>query len=68
MIRIPSAAACLAALLAFPTSAAMSAEILIHDDKSQPESLAAAPDGTLIVAGCSETICRAEVMSHTELE
>src|SRR5882757_3259146 len=53
MIRIPSAAACLAALLAFPTSAAMSAEILIHDDKSQPESLAAAPDGTLIVGSAS---------------
>jgi hypothetical protein len=53
MIRIPTAAACLAALLAFPTSAAMSAEILIHDDKSQPESLAAAPDGTLIVGSAS---------------
>jgi hypothetical protein len=53
MIRIPTAAACLAALLAFSASAAMSAEILIHDDKSQPESLTMAPDGTLISGSAS---------------
>jgi hypothetical protein len=53
MTRISTAAACLAALLAFPTSAAMSAEILIHDDKSQPESLTMAPDGTLISGSAS---------------
>jgi sugar lactone lactonase YvrE len=58
MIRISTAAcrlaALLTALLAFlPASAAMAAEILIHDDKSQPESLAAAPDGTLIVGSAS---------------
>src|SRR5438445_751094 len=32
---------------------AMAAEILIKDAKSQPESLAAAPDGTLIVGSAS---------------
>lgn len=53
MIRISTAAACLAALFAFPASTAMAAEILIHDAKSQPESLAAAPDGTLIVGSAS---------------
>jgi streptogramin lyase len=50
MIRIST---CLAALLAFSASAAWSAEILIKDAKSQPESLAAAPDGTLIVGSAS---------------
>jgi hypothetical protein len=52
MIRIASAAS-IAALLAFCAPAAWSAEILIHDDKSQPESLSAAPDGTLIVGSAS---------------
>jgi len=42
----------LAALMAFSTSA-FAAEILIKDAKSQPESLAAAPDGTLIVGSAS---------------
>jgi hypothetical protein len=50
MIRLVTAAM---ALLAFSASAALSAEILIKDDKSQPESLAAAPDGTLIVGSAS---------------
>ena len=35
------------------TPAAFAAEILIKDAKSQPESLAAAPDGTLIVGSAS---------------
>jgi hypothetical protein len=52
MIRIASAAS-IAALLAFCAPAAWGAEILIHDDKSQPESLSAAPDGTLIVGSAS---------------
>jgi hypothetical protein len=46
-------AVCISALLAFSAPAAMAAEILIKDDKSQPESLAAAPDGTLIVGSAS---------------
>jgi streptogramin lyase len=46
-------AASLAALIAFSAPAAWAAEILIKDDKSQPESLAAAPDGTLIVGSAS---------------
>jgi sugar lactone lactonase YvrE len=50
MIRLVTAAM---ALLAFSAPAALSAEILIKDDKSQPESLAAAPDGTLIVGSAS---------------
>jgi hypothetical protein len=50
MIRTATFAA---ALLAFSASTALSAEILIKDDKSQPESLAAAPDGTLIVGSAS---------------
>lgn len=50
MIRLVIAAM---ALLIFSAPAALSAEILIHDDKSQPESLAAAPDGTLIVGSAS---------------
>jgi hypothetical protein len=43
----------LAVLLATSAPAAMAAEILIKDAKSQPESLAAAPDGTLIVGSAS---------------
>jgi sugar lactone lactonase YvrE len=42
----------LAALMAF-SMPAFAAEILIKDAKSQPESLAAAPDGTLIVGSAS---------------
>jgi hypothetical protein len=51
MTRI--SAVCIAALLAFCAPAAFGAEILIKDDKSQPESMAAAPDGTLIVGSAS---------------
>jgi streptogramin lyase len=53
MIRKSMTAASLAALIAFCAPAAWAAEILIKDDKSQPESLAAAPDGTLIVGSAS---------------
>ena len=52
MSRILRAAACLAALAGF-APAAYAAEILIHDPKSQPESLTAAPGGTLIVGSAS---------------
>lgn len=41
------------ALFALPASQAMAAEILIHDAKSQPESLAAAADGALFVGSAS---------------
>src|SRR5579863_6793492 len=50
MIRLATAAM---ALLALSAPAARSAEILIKDAKSQPESLAHAPDGTLIVGSAS---------------
>ena len=53
MIRIRSAAACLSVLMGFCAPAAFAADILIKDAKSQPESLAAAPDGTLIVGSAS---------------
>jgi sugar lactone lactonase YvrE len=54
MSRVSTTAAfCLSALFAFSASAAFAAEILIKDAKSQPESLAAAPDGTLIVGSAS---------------
>jgi len=43
MSRVSKLAAGLAALMAFSVPA-FAAEILIKDDKSQPESLAAAPD------------------------
>src|ERR1700754_970445 len=51
MIRIAAAA-----LLLFAVSApgAFAAEILIHDAKSQPESLAVAPDGS-VYAGSAST-------------
>jgi hypothetical protein len=49
MIRF--AAAC--ALIALSTTAALSAEILIADPKSQPESLAIAPNGDLLVGSAS---------------
>src|SRR5271170_5968318 len=45
-------AACIA-LLAGLTQAASAAEILIADEKSQPESLTVAPGGTLIVGSAS---------------
>ena len=47
-----STALCLSALFAF-SAPVWAAEILIKDAKSQPESLAAAPDGTLIVGSAS---------------
>ena len=54
MIRVSkTAVVCLTALFAFCAPAAWAAEILIKDAKSQPESLAAAPDGTLIVGSAS---------------
>jgi sugar lactone lactonase YvrE len=53
MIRISKTAACLSVLIGFCAPAAWGAEILIKDAKSQPESLAAAPDGTLIVGSAS---------------
>jgi hypothetical protein len=40
-------------LLAVSAPAAMAAEILIHDDKSQPESLTVTPDGTVIAGSAS---------------
>jgi hypothetical protein len=46
-------AASLSALLSFCAPAAMAADILIHDDKSQPESLTMAPSGDLIVGSAS---------------
>jgi hypothetical protein len=46
-------AASLSALLCFCAPAAMAADILIHDDKSQPESLTLAPSGDLIVGSAS---------------
>ena len=49
----PAAAACIAALFAMAAPAAFAADILVHDSKSQPESLAHAPDGTLIVGSAS---------------
>lgn len=41
------------ACFALSAGAASAAEILIHDDKSQPESLAVAPNGDLIVGSAS---------------
>ncbi len=52
MFRFATAAS-VAALIFCTTSAALAAEILIKDAKSQPESLAHAPDGTLIVGSAS---------------
>ncbi len=52
MFRFATAASA-AALLFCLAPAALAAEILIKDPKSQPESLAAAPDGTLIVGSAS---------------
>jgi len=53
MIRISKLAVGLTVLLAAAAPAAMAAQVLIKDSKSQPESLAAAPDGTLIVGSAS---------------
>src|SRR5579862_8333089 len=52
MNRISKLAVSFAALLAI-SAPAFAADILIKDDKSQPESLAHAPDGTLIVGSAS---------------
>ena len=52
MYRFSKFAFSFAALIA-ASAPAMAAEILIKDAKSQPESLAAAPDGTLIVGSAS---------------
>jgi len=52
MIRLFTAA-CVAALITVAAPAAFAADILVHDSKSQPESLAHAPDGTLIVGNTS---------------
>ena len=41
------------AILAASASAASAAEIVIHDAKSQPESMAVGPDGTLYVGSAS---------------
>jgi len=50
MIRFTSVAM---ALLAFSAPAALSAEIVVHDDKSQPESLTVAPNGDVIAGSAS---------------
>ena len=50
MIRFTAASA---ALLAFSISPAMAAEILVHDAKSQPESIAVAANGTLFAGSAS---------------
>jgi len=50
MTRVSTSAVfCLAALFGLSAPAAWAADILVKDDKSQPESLAHAPDGSLIV-------------------
>jgi hypothetical protein len=43
----------LTVLLAFCAPVAMAAEIVIHDDKSQPESMSVAPDGTVFAGSAS---------------
>jgi len=52
MIRLFSAAS-FVALFAVTAPAALAADIVVHDAKSEPESLSAAPDGTLIVGSAS---------------
>jgi hypothetical protein len=52
MIRFATAA-CAAALLVLAAPAAMAAEILIHDAKSQPESLTVAPNGDVVAGSAS---------------
>ncbi len=49
MIRIATACA----LLALSATGALSAEILIHDDKSQPESMTVTPAGDVIAGSAS---------------
>ena len=62
----PVTAACIAALFAMAAPAAFAADILVHDSKSQPESLAHAPDGTLIVGSASSpTVYRVRPGSMT---
>ncbi|HVZ29996.1 MAG TPA: hypothetical protein VG839_06350 [Asticcacaulis sp.] len=51
MIRISSVT--LACVLALTAPAAMAAEVLIHDAKSSPESLTAAPNGDVLVGSAS---------------
>jgi hypothetical protein len=46
-------AAFAAALLTLSVSTAMAAEILVHDDKSQPESMTVTPDGTVFAGSAS---------------
>lgn len=46
-------AAFVSILLGCSVSAAMAAEILVHDAKSQPESLTVAPDGSVIAGSAS---------------
>jgi hypothetical protein len=46
-------AATAAIVIACSSIGAMGADIVIHDENSQPESLAAAPDGTLIVGSAN---------------
>lgn len=50
MLRVISA---VVLILACSAKAATAAEILIHDDKSQPESLTLAPDGAVIAGSSS---------------
>jgi outer membrane protein assembly factor BamB len=51
VIRAGLAAIC--SCLAFAPAAANAADILIQDERSQPESISAAPDGTLYVGSAS---------------
>jgi hypothetical protein len=50
---MPRVAAAALILLAFSAPAAMAAEFLIHDDKSSPESMSVAPDGTVYAGSAS---------------
>jgi hypothetical protein len=43
-------------LLVLPFSIAHAAEIVVHNEKSQPESLSVAPDGALIIGSASSPI------------
>jgi len=43
----------LAAMVALSAPVAMAAEMVIHDDKSQPESMSVAPDGTVFAGSAS---------------
>ena len=45
--------ALLCALLLLSSAPALAADLIIHDEKSQPESLSVAPDGSLIVGSAS---------------